>query len=107
MNDTTVATTSVWSGQRLREHPVRTLGIVLFLLLRTLFGLFWLAAGINKLRKGWLTSEFPGRVPGELRDPALQARRVGRHLQRALCRRRLAARADDALGCRRGAVHPA
>jgi uncharacterized membrane protein YphA (DoxX/SURF4 family) len=33
------------------------LGIVVHLLLRTLFALFWLAAGINKINKGWLTSD--------------------------------------------------
>jgi thiosulfate dehydrogenase [quinone] large subunit len=57
MNDTTAAMTSVWSARHLREHPLRTLGIVLFLLLRTLYGMFWLAAGINKVRKNWLTTD--------------------------------------------------
>ena len=32
-------------------------GIVLHLLLRTLFALFWLAAGINKISKDWLTTD--------------------------------------------------
>ena len=48
---------SVWSVARMRQHPIRTLGIILHLLLRTLFGVFWLAAGINKINKGWLNTD--------------------------------------------------
>jgi thiosulfate dehydrogenase [quinone] large subunit len=62
MNATTASTGSVWSGQRMRQHPMRTLGIVLHLVLRTLFGLFWLAAGINKVRKEWLTTDILKRI---------------------------------------------
>lgn len=62
MNQTTAAMRSVWSGQHLREHPVRTLGIVLLLMLRTLYGLFWLAAGVNKIRKDWLTTDILLRI---------------------------------------------
>ena len=47
----------VWTWRWMRAHPLRSLGIVLHLLLRTLFGLFWLAAGINKINKEWLTSD--------------------------------------------------
>jgi len=47
----------IWTWGWFRAHPVRGLGIVLNLLLRTLFGLFWLAAGINKINKGWLNSD--------------------------------------------------
>lgn len=53
---------SVWSGARMRAHPVRTLGIVVHLIFRTLFGLFWLAAGVNKLRKDWLSSDILKRI---------------------------------------------
>jgi thiosulfate dehydrogenase [quinone] large subunit len=48
---------SVWSVARMKQHPIRTLGIILHLLLRTLFGVFWLAAGINKINKGWLNTD--------------------------------------------------
>ena len=48
---------SVWSFQHARQHPVRTLGIVMHLLLRTLFGVFWLAAAANKINKGWLSTD--------------------------------------------------
>lgn len=47
----------VWTWQWIRQHPFRSLGIILHLLLRTLFALFWLAAGINKIDKGWLTTD--------------------------------------------------
>ena len=47
----------IWTRAWARQHPLRTLGIYLHLLLRTLFGIFWLAAGINKLNKGWLTTD--------------------------------------------------
>jgi thiosulfate dehydrogenase [quinone] large subunit len=47
----------VWKWVWIKAHPVRFTGIVLHLLLRTLFALFWLAAGINKVVKEWLTSD--------------------------------------------------
>lgn len=47
----------IWTWHWVKMHPVRSLGIVLHLLFRTLFGLFWLAAGINKVNKEWLTSD--------------------------------------------------
>lgn len=48
---------SVWRRAWIRAHPARFAGIVLHLLLRTLFAVFWLAAGINKVRNEWLTSD--------------------------------------------------
>lgn len=57
MNTAVEVAQSVWTAKRWREHPVRMVGIVLHLLLRTLFGLFWIAAGVNKLRKDWLTTD--------------------------------------------------
>lgn len=53
---------SVWSGARLRRHPVRSLGIILHLVFRTLYGMFWLAAGWNKIRKEWLTTDILKRI---------------------------------------------
>lgn len=47
----------VWTRSWIGAHPVRSLGIVAHLLLRTLFAIFWLAAGINKVSKDWLTSD--------------------------------------------------
>ena len=47
----------IWTWTGLRAHPLRSLGIVVNLVLRTLFGLFWLAAGINKINKGWLNTD--------------------------------------------------
>ncbi|MCP4927156.1 MAG: hypothetical protein GY916_14575, partial [Gammaproteobacteria bacterium] len=49
--------TNIWTWTWIRQHPVRTLGIWIHVLLRTLFGIFWLAAGINKINKGWLTTD--------------------------------------------------
>ncbi len=48
---------SVWTWRWIRQHPVRAFGICVHLLLRTLFGIFWLAAGVNKIRKDWLTTD--------------------------------------------------
>jgi thiosulfate dehydrogenase [quinone] large subunit len=53
---------SVWSGSFLREHPVKVLGIVLHLIFRSLFGLFWLAAAANKIRKEWMTTDILKRI---------------------------------------------
>jgi len=57
MNDTAGKYADIWTWRWIRQHPVHCFGIVLHLLLRTLFGIFWLAAGINKINKGWLTSD--------------------------------------------------
>ncbi len=48
---------TLWTWGWIRQHPVRSFGIVLHLLLRTLFGIFWLSAGINKINKDWLTTD--------------------------------------------------
>ncbi|WP_101757705.1 DoxX family protein [Oceanicoccus sp. KOV_DT_Chl] len=47
----------VWTWSWIKSHPVLFFGINTHLLLRTLFGIFWLAAGINKINKDWLTSD--------------------------------------------------
>ncbi len=57
MNSATATPTSVWSAAYIRRHPLRIAGVLLNIVLRWLFGLFWLAAGVNKLRKDWLTTD--------------------------------------------------
>ncbi len=47
----------VWTKAWITAHPLRSFGIIVHLLLRTLFAIFWLAAGINKVNKDWLTSD--------------------------------------------------
>ena len=52
----------VWTWPFVRRHPVRLFGIILHLILRTLFGVFWLAAGINKINKDWLSSDILAQI---------------------------------------------
>ena len=47
----------VWTWPWIKTHPIRSGGIILHVLLRTLFAIFWLAAGINKIVDEWLTSD--------------------------------------------------
>lgn len=47
----------VWRWTWIKVHPIRFSGILLHLLLRTLFAVFWLAAGINKILDDWLTTD--------------------------------------------------
>ena len=47
----------IWTWHWIRRHPVRMLGIIVHLVLRTLFSIFWLAAGINKINRGWLSTD--------------------------------------------------
>jgi len=61
MNNLAVAP-GVWRLANFRQHPVRMLGIILHIVLRTLFGIFWLAAGANKIRKDWVTSDMLKRI---------------------------------------------
>jgi len=62
MSRIATSATPIWSFDWISRHPVRFAGIVLHLILRSLFGVFWLAAGINKLNKGWLTSDILERI---------------------------------------------
>ncbi|MEZ5565339.1 MAG: DoxX family membrane protein [Gammaproteobacteria bacterium] len=62
MNLPTATATGIWTVAWLRQHPFRLAGIILHLLFRMLFGIFWLAAGTNKLRKGWLNSDILKRI---------------------------------------------
>jgi len=59
---TLTAAQPVWHLAYLRAYPLRSLGIALHLLLRTLFGIFWLLAGANKIRKDWLTTDILERI---------------------------------------------
>lgn len=52
----------VWTRSWIKAHPLRFGGILLHLVLRTLFALFWLAAGINKITSEWLTSDILKRI---------------------------------------------
>ena len=48
---------SPWDINWIKQHPIRFLGVILHLVLRTLFAIFWLVAGINKINKDWLTTD--------------------------------------------------
>jgi thiosulfate dehydrogenase [quinone] large subunit len=52
----------VWKWVWIRAHPVRFSGILLHLLLRTLFAIFWLVAGVNKIVNEWLTSDILKKI---------------------------------------------
>lgn len=54
---TTTTTAAPFSLATFRSQPLRAIGISLALLLRWLFGLFHLFAGINKLVQGWLWTD--------------------------------------------------
>ena len=41
----------------LKRRPAAITGIVFFLIMRTLFAIFWLVAGVNKINSGWVTSD--------------------------------------------------
>ena len=46
-----------WSWGWIKNNPVKFFGIILNIIFRLLFGLFFLLAGVNKLRKDWMTSD--------------------------------------------------
>ena len=48
---------SVWHLSWMLRHPIKSSAILLNILTRLLFGLFFFLAGLNKLRKGWLNSD--------------------------------------------------
>lgn len=57
MSDTTVTLPSVWGMASLKERPMAYVGRCLVMFLRYFNGLFYFAAGVNKLRQGWLWSD--------------------------------------------------
>lgn len=62
MNSATGTPPGLRSGSFIGRHPLRMTGVVLNSVFRLLFGLFWLAAGVNKLAKGWLTTDILKRI---------------------------------------------
>lgn len=62
MSTLATAEPGVWRLANFREHPVRMLGVILHIVLRTLFGVFWIAAGTNKIRKDWVGSDMLKRI---------------------------------------------
>jgi len=62
MNYATVEFRELWTRAWIVAHPVRFFGVLVHLLLRTLFAIFWLAAGINKVESGWLTTNYLEQV---------------------------------------------
>lgn len=53
----TAATPSIWSLQSLKAAPLAYIGRCLVMFLRYFNGLFYFAAGINKVKQGWLWSD--------------------------------------------------
>ncbi len=51
-----------WGLASLRQRPLRYIGVTLHIVLRYLFGAFWLMAAINKFAKNWLFSDFLKQV---------------------------------------------
>jgi thiosulfate dehydrogenase [quinone] large subunit len=47
-----------WSLASLKDRPLRYLGIAAAILVRYFMGLFFFAAGINKLRNGWMWTDY-------------------------------------------------
>lgn len=49
-------TRQLWRWSWIRQHYIRFFFIVIHLLLRTMYGIFWLFAAVHKINSGWLTS---------------------------------------------------
>lgn len=62
MSDGVTRYADIWTWRWIASNPLRSFGIILHLLLRTLFAVFWLAAGVNKVNKGWLNTDILERI---------------------------------------------
>jgi hypothetical protein len=62
MSDGVTRHTDIWTWRWIASNPLRSVGIILHLLLRTLFAVFWLSAGVNKVNKGWLDTDILERI---------------------------------------------
>ena len=62
MKDVSNCNTPIWTIAWISQYPIRFAGILAHLLLRTLFGIFWLAAGIHKIQTDWLSSDVLERM---------------------------------------------
>ncbi len=54
--------TAIWTLTWIRQHSLQFSGVIVHLLLRTLFGIFWLAAGVHKIQTDWLTTDVLERM---------------------------------------------
>jgi len=59
MSNGEVVLRPAFSWSMIRERPLRGLGIAFLLVLRVLFGLFFLGATVNKLQRDYLFSDYP------------------------------------------------
>jgi thiosulfate dehydrogenase [quinone] large subunit len=62
MSDGVTRHADIWTWRWIASNPLRSVGIILHLLLRTLFAVFWLSAGVNKVNKGWLDTDILERI---------------------------------------------
>lgn len=51
-----------WSRSWFSSHTLRGIGIILHLLVRELFGIFFLAAGIHKIQTGWVSTDIMKQI---------------------------------------------
>jgi len=59
MSNAETATRPAFRWSMIREAPLKGLGIAFVLLLRVLFGLFFLGATVNKFQRNYLFSDYP------------------------------------------------
>lgn len=59
---TTITAEFSWGWQSLTSRPLRYIGAVLAVFFRLFMGLFFFAAGVNKVNKGWLWSDILKQV---------------------------------------------
>ncbi len=53
----TASSASIWSRRAFRERPAKMIGITVVLVLRYLFGFFFLGGGINKILGAWMWTD--------------------------------------------------
>jgi thiosulfate dehydrogenase [quinone] large subunit len=62
MSDLAAPSPFSWSLASLKDRPARYLGVAAAVFVRTFMGLFFLSAGINKVTKGWMWSDYGREV---------------------------------------------
>jgi thiosulfate dehydrogenase (quinone) large subunit len=58
MSDMPVTASFSWSLSSMKERPLRYLGVASAIFVRYFMGLFFFAAGLNKVQKDWMWSDY-------------------------------------------------
>lgn len=68
MSDATTSAGTLLGWRQIRIRPLRSAGVIVILLMRLLYGLFYLGAAVNKFQRNYMFSDYPLAIFNEMLD---------------------------------------